>query len=76
MWLDVHRAGRGVRTLRTGSIPRPLHGVRRAVRGEGRQPVPAYEGIRMLAVLDAARLSAQRGVSVAVPDGHAAPMRG
>ena len=32
-----------------------------AVRGEGRQPVPAYEGIRTLAVLDAARLSAERG---------------
>ena len=38
-----------------------------AIRGEGRQPVPAYEGIRTLAVLDAARLSAVRGESVQVP---------
>ena len=38
-----------------------------AVRGEGRQPVPAYEGVRTLAVLDAARLSAARGDSIQVP---------
>ena len=31
-----------------------------AVRGEGPQPVPAAEGIRTLAVLDAARLSAEQ----------------
>ena len=35
-----------------------------AIRGEAEQPVPAYEGIRTLEVLDAARESAQRGVSV------------
>ena len=38
-----------------------------AVRAEGRQPVPAYEGVRTLAVLDAARLSAARGDGVQVP---------
>ena len=37
-----------------------------AIRGEGRQPVPASEGIRTLAVLDAARLSAEQGSSVAI----------
>jgi predicted dehydrogenase len=37
-----------------------------AVRGEGRQPVPAREAVRTLAVLDAARLSAERGESVRV----------
>ncbi len=38
-----------------------------AVRGEGRQPVPAGDAVRTLAVLDAARLSAERGSSVEVP---------
>lgn len=37
-----------------------------AIRGEGRQPVPAREGVRTLAVLDAARLSADRRRSVEV----------
>ena len=35
-----------------------------AVRGEAEQPVPSSAGIRTLEVLDAARESAQRGVSV------------
>jgi hypothetical protein len=30
-----------------------------AVRGEGRQPIPASDAVRTLAVLDAARLSAE-----------------
>ena len=38
-----------------------------AIRGEGRQPVPAHDAVRTLAVLDAARLSAERGTSVEVP---------
>ncbi len=38
-----------------------------ATRGEGRQPVPAGDAVRTLAVLDAARLSAERGNSVEVP---------
>lgn len=37
-----------------------------AAHGEGPQPVPAAEGIATLAVLDAARLSAEQGRSVAV----------
>lgn len=37
-----------------------------AVRGEGAQPVPALDAVRTLAVLDAARLSAERGSSVDV----------
>jgi predicted dehydrogenase len=44
-----------------------------AVRGEGRQPVPAYDGIRTLAVLDAARLSAATGESVRMPAGIPVP---
>jgi predicted dehydrogenase len=36
----------------------------RAVRGAGPAPVPARDAIRTLAVLDAARLSAERGASV------------
>jgi predicted dehydrogenase len=39
-----------------------------AVRGEGLQPVPAAEGIRTLLVLDAARESAEHGVTVALTD--------
>jgi len=35
-----------------------------AIEGRGPQPVPASEGVRTLAVLDAARLSADRGSSV------------
>ena len=35
-----------------------------AVRGEGRQPVPSHECVHTLAVLDAARLSAERRHSV------------
>jgi predicted dehydrogenase len=47
-----------------------------AVRGEGRPPVPAYEGIMTLAVLDAARLSAETGRSVEVVSGRvSAPAR-
>jgi predicted dehydrogenase len=38
-----------------------------AIRGEGRQPVPASDAVRTLAVLDAARLSAERATSVEVP---------
>ena len=38
-----------------------------AVRGEARQPVAAYEGVKTLEVLDAARLSAQRGASIEMP---------
>ena len=38
-----------------------------AIRGDGRQPVPAQDAVRTLAVLDAARLSAERGTSVEVP---------
>jgi predicted dehydrogenase len=38
-----------------------------AIRGEGEQPVPALDAVRTLAVLDAARLSAERGSSVEVP---------
>ena len=38
-----------------------------AVQGAGHQPVPARDGIRTLAVLDAARLSAERGRSVEAP---------
>ena len=37
-----------------------------AIRGEGRQPVPASDAVRTLVVLDAARLSAERGSSVEV----------
>jgi predicted dehydrogenase len=37
-----------------------------AVRGEGPQPVPARDAVRTLAVLDAARLSAEWGRSVSV----------
>ncbi len=37
-----------------------------AVRGEGPQPVPALDAVRTLAVLDAARLSAERVSSVEV----------
>jgi predicted dehydrogenase len=37
-----------------------------AVRGDGVQPVPASEGIRTLAVLDAARLSAEQARSIDV----------
>jgi predicted dehydrogenase len=37
-----------------------------AVRGEGPQPVPAREGVRTLAVLDAVRLSAERRSSAEV----------
>lgn len=37
-----------------------------AIRGEGRQPVPARDAVRTLAVLDAARLSAEQGTSVEV----------
>jgi predicted dehydrogenase len=40
-----------------------------AVRGEGPQPVPALDGVRTLAVLDAARLSAERRFSVEI-EGH------
>jgi hypothetical protein len=36
------------------------------VRGDGVQPVPASEGIRTLAVLDAARLSAEQARSIDV----------
>ncbi len=39
-----------------------------AVRGQGPQPVPAWEGVRTLAVLDAARASASTGRTVAVVD--------
>ena len=38
-----------------------------AIRGEGPQPVPALDAVRTLAVLDAARLSAERGSSVEMP---------
>ena len=38
-----------------------------AIHGQGRQPVPASDAVRTLAVLDAARLSAERGSSVEVP---------
>ena len=38
-----------------------------AIRGEGPQPVPARDAVRTLAVLDAARLSAEPGASVQVP---------
>jgi predicted dehydrogenase len=37
-----------------------------AVEGKGRQPVPASDAIRTLAVLDAARLSAESGSSVEI----------
>jgi len=37
-----------------------------AIRGEGPQPVPATEGVRTLAVLDAARVSAEQRCSVEV----------
>ena len=37
-----------------------------AIRGEGPQPVPARDAVRTLEVLDAARLSAERGISVEV----------
>lgn len=40
-----------------------------AVRGEGPEPVPAREGVRRLAVLDAARLSAETGSTVHVETG-------
>jgi predicted dehydrogenase len=39
-----------------------------AIRGDGPQPVPASDAVRTLAVLDAARLSAERGSSVEVKD--------
>ena len=39
-----------------------------AVRGDEVQPVPAEEGVRTLAVLDAARLSAEEARDVDVPD--------
>jgi predicted dehydrogenase len=39
-----------------------------AVRGLGEQPVPALEGIATLAVLDAARASAETGTNVELPD--------
>ena len=38
-----------------------------AIHSQGRQPVPASDAVRTLAVLDAARLSAERGSSVEVP---------
>jgi predicted dehydrogenase len=47
-----------------------------AVRGEGPQPVPAYDAIITLAVLDAARMSAERGGSLEVstsPEGRDRP---
>lgn len=37
-----------------------------AVRGEGPEPVPAHEGVRTLAVLDAARVSAHTGSTAPV----------
>lgn len=37
-----------------------------AVRGEGPEPVPGYEGVRTLAVLDAARSSAEKRSTVGV----------
>jgi predicted dehydrogenase len=37
-----------------------------AVRGEAEQPVPAHEGIRTVEVLDAARESAQRDVTISL----------
>jgi predicted dehydrogenase len=76
MWLVVRRAGEVTVRSAQGRYHDLYTAFAAAVRGEGRQPVPAYEGIRTLAILDAARLSAQRGVSIAVADGHAAPMRG
>jgi predicted dehydrogenase len=39
-----------------------------AVRGEAPEPVPAAEGVRTLAILDAARSSALRGLTVEVED--------
>ena len=40
-----------------------------AIRGEGPQPVPATEGVRTLAVLDAARVSAEQRCSAEVDTG-------
>ena len=45
-----------------------------SVRGEGPQPVPARDAVRTLAVLDAARLSAERGSSVELPAGQEAAL--
>ncbi len=65
----------GVLSTSAGEVPVPSEQGRHhdlytafaaAVRGEGTQPVPARDAIRTLAVLDAARLSAEQGSSVAL----------
>ena len=65
-----HGRRRGVGAVGAGPLPRLLHRVRccRAWRGHGSRCRRA-EGIRTLAVLDAARLSAESGESVRVPVG-------
>jgi len=63
----------GVLATQTGAEPVPSKQGRyhdfyaafaAALRGEGAQPVPARDAVRTLAVLDAARLSADRGSSI------------
>ena len=63
----------GVLATRTGAEPVPSEQGRyhdfytafaASLRGEGAQPVPARDAVRTLAVLDAARVSADRGSSV------------
>ena len=56
-----HRCGGGARGVEQGRYRDLYTEFAAAVRGEGGQPVPACEGMRTIAVLDAARLSAQRG---------------
>ncbi|MCW2761223.1 MAG: dehydrogenase [Marmoricola sp.] len=66
----------GVLATRSGDEPVPSEQGRyhdlytafgAAIRGEGEQPVPAVDAIRTLTVLDAARVSAERGSSVDLP---------
>jgi predicted dehydrogenase len=74
-WGYESQARWGVLATDAGEVPVPSEQGRyhdlysafaAAVRGDGPQPVPASEGVRTLAVLDAARLSAERRRSVEV----------